>query len=533
MQVSRLGFWTQSVVAGLIAVSVATSAVAQRTRLSALERDFDDVLGNDGRRAPGLDLRGGNSLNKGAQVDLSKVQRWPLINLLKEAVAESKLLFTSVRDDSVRGPELQSSLREVTRLRDAADYAVQDLESGRELERMFPGIQKLNTDWRLLSHRLGQSPRISRKSLDIVDRIDRLERQMEQMFAVKTQLDRRALLTEFAGLASTLNNLLQELQYYDVRGNDQASEAIYEARKLGQQTQLIEDMVLDAATYDRIVQEYNRFITQWSRLLTDLRNIENRYVQRSIRNIVDSNSRIHDLLWLEHSANREHLHQLANSLIRYVDEFFNRTPLKLVMHLKNVDSILEKADNFYGTVRHFKQSVDYNDDDSTLLENYSYVEEYGTDFIRSFAQLRSSAGKVVLQEIESGIASLRAELNISGTVASVDTQKLITTAANLENQADHLKYDVNNWLERDREAYRDDALKAMEFFLQRCRRMHRLLQERPTLTQLRRESTDLNASWSSLYGYLTRCRTNDRAHMIDLAREINAALYKLESPVQL
>lgn len=532
MQVNRLGFWTRSVFAGVIVLSVATSAVAQRTRLSALERNFEDVLGNDGRRAPGLDLRGTNNLNTKPQVDLSTIQRRPLINLLKEALAEAERLFASLRDDSVRSPELYSSLQDLRRLQNAAKYAADDLERGAELERIYPGIQKLNTEWRMLSHQLGQSPRISRRSLDIVDRIDRLEREMEKMFKLKTQLNRRALVTEFAGLQSTLNNLLQELQFHDPRGNDRAGELIYDTRKLGQQARHIEDMVLDGLTYDQIVSEYNRFLTQWSGLVAELLRIDNRYIQRNIRNIVDSNSRIHNLLWLEQSANREHLHQLSNSLIRYVDEFFNRTPLKLVVHLRNVDSILEKADSFYGTVQHFKQSVDANDDDATLLDNYSYVEEYGNDFIRSFAQLRSSAGKVVLQEIESTIASLRAELNISGTVTSVDTRKLITTAADLENHADHLQFDVNNWLKREREAYREDAIKAMDQFVLRSRRMHRLLQSRPTLTELRREFSDLNKSWSDLYAYLTRCRTSDRAHMIELARDINSALYELESPLQ-
>ena len=74
MQVSRLGFWTRSVVAGVVTLSLATSAVGQRTRLSALERNFEDVLGKDGRRAPGIDLRSGtHNLNNQPQVDLKNV----------------------------------------------------------------------------------------------------------------------------------------------------------------------------------------------------------------------------------------------------------------------------------------------------------------------------------------------------------------------------------------------------------------------------------------------------------------------------
>jgi len=533
MQVSRLGLLTRSVVAGVVTVSLTTAAFAQRTRLTALERrSFEDVLGHDGRRTPGLNLRGSSSLNKQPEVDLTDVEIRPLIDLLKAAAEESKRLYTSLRNEAAHSRELQSSLQDISRLRNIATYAIQDLERGISLERLFPGIQKLSTDWRLLSHQLGQSPRIGRKSLDIVARIDRLEREMEKMLQLSPQLDRRALVNEFAGLHSVLNNLLQELQY-DSRGTDRANEIIYEIRKLGQQPRHIEDLVLDGSSYDRIVREFNRFSTQWALMLRELRPIENRYIHRGIRNIVDADSRIHNLLWLEKSVNREDLQQLANSLIRSVDEFFNRTPLRLVVHLKSVDSILEKADDFYGTVQHFKQSIDDDEDEATLLENYGYVEEYGNEFIGSFTQMRSSAAQVVLQEIESSIGSLRAELNISGTVASVDTQKLITIAASLENLADHLEFDVTNWLERDQESYHADATKAMERFVLRCRQMHRLLQSPLTLSELRDESTDLNSAWTGLYDYLTRCPTSDRAHMIDMAQDINSALYELERPLQL
>lgn len=532
MQVSRLNLCARSLIAGMVVLSLASSASGQRTRVSTLERQsLEEILDNNGRRTPGLDLPGANTLSAPSEVDLSKVDRRPLINLLKEAVDESERLYKSLRSDMSRSPELQGSVRDVMRLRAQASYFVQDLEDGRSLQRMFPEVQKLNADWRLLSHQLGQAPRISRASLDIVDRIDRLQRNMEKMFRLDPQVDRRSLVTEFAKMNSIIENLLEELQY-DVRGGDRGSELVYETRRLAQQSRHIEDMVLDGATYEQIVTEYGRFSTRWARLLKDLRPIENRYIRREIRHIVDANSTIHDLLWLDKPASREHLHQLADSLIKSVDEFFSRTPLRLVVHLKNVDSILEKADNFYGTVQHFKQSVDANDDDATLLDNYAYVEEYGTDFIRSFSKLRSSAGRVVLYEIEDSIASLRAELNISGTVSSINTRELVRTAANLDLLAEHLEDDVKRWLKRDREGYRDDALAAMARFVQRCDRMHRLLQSRPTVSELRRESDDLNQAWSALYNYLIRCRTSDRQHMADIARQINVALYELEGPLQ-
>ena len=77
-----------------------------------------------------------------------------------------------------------------------------------------------------------------------------------------------------------------------------------------------------------------------------------------------------------------------------------------------------------------------------MLECYRYVEEYGDDFVRAFEPLRSQAGRVILREIEDGILSLRNELNLAGTVTSIDTRAMLDTAAGLENLADHLDFDV-------------------------------------------------------------------------------------------
>ncbi len=522
----------QPVLVGVLALGLAvSSAHGQRTRarVSSLERTGFE-LDASGRGNPGFDFRGDSSDRSLDDVDLDNVDVRALINLLKEAISETERLYRSLRRDAQRSRELAGSLSEVRKLRTGASYIVQDLEDGRSLERLLPVIRELSSDWRLLSHQLGQAPRVSRQTLDIVNRIDGQARRMEKMFRLAPQLDRRSLVNELARLQITIENLVQELQYDSRRRNDTIT---YDARKLAQQVRQVRDLVLDGASYERTVSEYTRFVRMWEVLLKDLRSVDNRYIQRHIRNISDTDSRIHDLLWLERTTNRERLKQLADTLMRDVDEFFSRTPLRLVVDLKNVDSILDTAGDFYGTVQHFKQTVSEEEDEKALMESYTYVEQYGNEFIRAFAPLRSEAGRVVLREIEDSIASLRAELHIGGTVTSVDSRKLIDTAATLDNLADHLRFDVRNWLNRDRQAWREDALETVDRFALRCREMHRLLQKRPKLTELRRESEALNQVWSEVNQFLVRCRTEDREHIDYLRRDINAALYELEAPLAL
>ncbi len=532
MQVSRNSVWRRVLLTAVATATIAGTASAQRdrTRISSLERTSFE-LDENGRSNPGFDFRGGTSPQSIQDIDVSKVDQRALINLLKDAVSETERLYRALQRDAQQSRELQSSLSEVRKLRTGASYIIQDLEDGRRLQTLLPVVRELSSDWHLLSHQLGRAPRISRASLEIVNRIDGQARRMEQMFRLDPQLDRRALVSELARMHSVSDSLVRELEY-DPRVQGLNNNLIYDARKMSQQLQQIEGMVLDQDTYERIVDEYGRFKRMWAVLLRDLRPLDNRYIERQIGDIVSSDGRVHDLLWLEKTANREQLQQLANSLIRKVDEFFNRTPLRLVVNLQNVDSILAKAGDFYGTVHHFKDTVESTDEAEDLLESYGYVERYGHDFVDAFSALKSEAGRVVLKEIDDGIASLRAELNISGTVDSVDVTKLVTSAARLENLADHLRIDVRHWLDRDRKAWRQDALDSMDRFVQRSSRMHRLIQSRPNLAQLRDESKALNASWSELYRFLAQCRTEDRTHIEFLQNDVNSALYDLEAPLR-
>ena len=189
--------------------------------------------------------------------------------------------------------------------------------------------------------------------------------------------------------------------------------------------------------------------------------------------------------------------------------------------------------DFYGTVQNLQDCIERNESEQEIRDCYRHVEEYGLQFVRAFEPLRSSSGRVVLKEIEDGMLALRNELNIAGTVDSVDVRQLIQTAARLEVLADHLEIDVTQWLNYERPAYRQQAAQAADRFVAQAQRLHRSLQSRPTAAQLKREVDNLYVEFERIYEYLGRCRTEDRDHMKRVAYEIAAQLNKIRTPLNL
>ena len=129
--------------------------------------------------------------------------------------------------------------------------------------------------------------------------------------------------------------------------------------------------------------------------------------------------------------------------------------------------------------------------------------------------------------------ALRNELHLSGTVTSVDTAKMTPIAARLENLADHLDFDVQQWLYRDRQQFRGAALQASNKFRQRTQTIHRILASRPTATELNQHVSDLIEEWRGIYQYLGRCQTPNRSTLARLAGEIRQSIYDVSAPLQL
>jgi hypothetical protein len=340
------------------------------------------------------------------------------------------------------------------------------------------------------------------------------------------------LFSQLSVLENALYSVSDELNR-DFNGTAKTTQIVNDCRKMQQQIKRIQDMVLAQYPYENIVREYNFFERAWELTAEQLRTVSNTYVERAFDRVIQADISIHELLWLETSTNRLQLKQTADALIRSVDDFYSRTPLKLLLSFKNAQNTLQIAHDFYGTVLNFKDNLDRNESDEMIIDSYKYVEDYGAVFIRTFSTMQSQQGLVVLRQIEDGMASLRASLKLSGTVSQVDTRRLQPVASSLEGLADRLDWDVRNWLNTEKPAYRNEALQASAAFMKRTQRLSKMMNAAPTVTELQREADSLYKEWQAIYSYLSRCNTADRPYLSQGARDIRNDLTELNAQLRL
>ncbi len=522
--------------AALLTVAIASSAIAQPvSRISRTESDFDSL---DRRLAPGEigsidDALGPRSiLDSSRPIDISTIDKSKLANLMKEAFDESSRLYSLLDADYRRNPQLRSLMSDLVRLRSQTNRVNQDVAAGISLQTVVIDFRQLDADWRLFSHRMSQATGLSSATKQSLERLDNLDRQIGKLFKVEPTLDRRSLVDQLYILENSLYTIADDLDR-DINGSTTTAQLASGARKLQQQVSRITEMVLDSQSYDRIVSEHTRFERTWTVQMEQLRLVNNSYVARAVQRIVDADNQLHVLLWIEDGTSRTQLKQTADALLKDVDEFYNRTPLKLLLAFKSAAGALETADNFYGTVQNFKDNLNRNESDEMLVDSYGDVERYGTIFVRTFSVMKSQTGIVVLREIEDGIAALRSELNLGGTVNQVDTRRLLPIAASLENLADQLDLDVRNWMSVERPAYRNEVIAASSAFIKRTQRLSRLLDTEPSLAEVQKETDSLYLDWKAVYAFLGRCNTADRTNLSQVAAEVRADLTDLFSSLRL
>jgi hypothetical protein len=103
--------------------------------------------------------------------------------------------------------------------------------------------------------------------------------------------------------------------------------------------------------------------------------------------------------------NRAQLGQCMDALLRDVDEFEDRTPLKLLMEFKD-QPVLQITDDFKAAVSSLREQINLDAPRAKLEECFAPVSQHGAAFVQAWNNVKSQPAKVVLNEIADDIVNL-------------------------------------------------------------------------------------------------------------------------------
>jgi hypothetical protein len=395
---------------------------------------------------------------------------------------------------------------------------------------ILPDLQELDRDWRLLSYRLAQLRGLDSRTITQIQRLNTYAKELGRSFEISPQLDRQELLRATAALTADLHNLMDDIEI-EVPRSQQQIDLLLRGRRIEQQARQVANTVADTGDYQRVIAQYREFQRVWYPFATDLRPLNNRYIERSVRRVNEVDGSIQELLWMPHRMDREKLLYLSDVLKRDVDDFFVRAPLKLMIELPNSDQVLVVADEFYGVCENFTDVVKRGEETERMVDAYRYIEDSWRSFSAIFRPLKSQAAQQVLAEIGSNIVAMGEALQVQGGGYDGDYNQhnALEIAASLDNLSRHLENDIGQWLSVRTVNYRDYALQDAAQFRQSCQRIHEMLTRRVDDRELAREADQLTRDWKLVYEHIQRCTTAEKPHLQRMASEISPQVVELRT----
>ena len=388
-------------------------------------------------------------------------------------------------------------------------------------------LLQLDADWRELAYRLESVRGVPDEMLDLVKDINDADHKIRQLIGISPQLDRRQIYLKAAGLVADLENLQEDLA--SELGNGQ--EAQVYRRSVGRLRQIVLNLISvvrdersDAAV---IVEEYKQFETLWTPLVAKLRTEEDRYIERGLRRVAATAGEIHQLLLLPQTMDQTQFVYLASVLKKDIDEFFERTPLILVMHLPKSKQALAAADQFYTACAQFTEIANRGADQNQILNAFRKIEQAERAFIDVYRDVDSDKAIAVLNRISRSVSTLRSSLQIQED--GFDSQAAEDLAASIQNFTEQIEIAAKRWFEQDRQPFTASCLQDANDMTDRAAQLHDDIVAGKPIGELKNEMTELYDTWRRVYGYLIKCQTDDRPVLGRISSKLTPAMVDLRA----
>ena len=454
--------------------------------------------------------------------DLSGLDIREVRQVLDRFSNDVQQMHSDLKNEARQNRNLRYFDGDLSRLRARIWYVADLARTTNDLRRVASEYQGIDREWRTLAHQLGRVNGVSRVLLSNISSINQLDSRLGDLFHLSPQLNHREIISQLAAMDADMNNLIDEIELE--LGRSKSRRYTSEVRRLQQQARFLEGTVSDRDEYNEIVREFNAFREPWYQLAAQLRSVRVRDIDRSARNVTSALHSIEQLLWVTGQSDRTHLLHLTQSLMRDVDEFYGRTPLRMLLQLPDSQYALNTATEFYGMCENFEDSVKNNQNDSGLHDDYGYVAEASSQFLRAFSGLRSQAARAVLKQIEDSMVALREEMQYSGDVV-IDP---IALGDKLKYLAEHADEDIDIWIKRDRPTFGREVSIAARQFVDGTRDLHSSIERNSSDREIARQAKSLSDQWYQTYmKYLRKANENDSKHFAEISAEIYEALYDL------
>ncbi len=446
--------------------------------------------------------------------------------LLSDFADQSSVLTRAIDDERRRVPSVRAYFSDALKIRARAYYASQQAEKTESPYQIAQDYREVDQDFRLLSSGLRQVRGLSRAVSRPVIAMEKIDKEITGMLKIRPQLNYVKLSRQCASLSAGFRNLLEDIKFELPRSTNR-TELLSDGRRLSQQAEYLASIASDRASHADVSREYKRFSDLWKPYSNRLRNVNNRYVERNARRINQSNRDVRELLWLPHQVDRTQLVHLTKMLMKDVDEFFTRAPLKLLINLPRRSSVLTDSSEFYKVCENFVKNVNAGDKNEDLIEDFNDIENSFRLFHETFHEVKSQKAHTVMSEVASRIQSLRRELKVQD--GYFDRNEALELAAAIDNLASRMNSDVDRWIGRSDSAIARQARRDSTDFVKASHTLNLDIERGKSIAKISDQADHLFELWGTLHKYIPRADEETRFAMQRTSARLTPYLVDLQT----
>jgi hypothetical protein len=422
---------------------------------------------------------------------------------------ESSGLITALRHEERYSPSVRPLLVDAIAVKAASDVLAQKSAQVRSEQLLMDDVQNLDRQWRILSHRLGQTPALGAPSQAHVSRLDGYDQKLCQLCKITPQLDAAATIGLAMALITNLENLQEDVGI-DLRDRNDRDAILSEGRTMQVQMEQVAAAVSRGAPRADVVARYQQGYAQWQQFAAKIGSVESESVARNIHRIDQINGQMHELLWLEQSVDRGTLKHLASYLERGVDKLFRFVPVSVLLSTQDPEQGITTAREFRELCRSLSKSSGSNAGMDDLQWDFRLLQVEWQQVRELVGPLGIAGMPQLIARVDWSIEALRESLQIE---AVLDRRTIAHLSASIDELSVSLDRDLRRQVGTSRHyspQLRSQLLAQSHAFHEAAHGLNENVSRGAQPAQLKQYSNGVAENWRQLAPLLSQLNESDR-----------------------
>lgn len=429
-------------------------------------------------------------------------------------------------------PELRALLNDILRIRATATVLSNNARQTNSAATLAPTLQDLDEQWRLFAGKLLQVTGLSQSARQRAQRLSEYDQLMLDTLGIKPQLDHTELIRQTAALGAAITHLIDDIEI-EIEPSTQRQQLLLDGRRVLEQIRYVSRIAEQTVGSQMLVDEYQRFRQGWYNFAARLRQYDNRYIDRSSRRIERLDRDIRELLWISDTIDQPQILSLSMGLHQDVEDLLDKVTLRNLLDFADGPQLLQNATTLRDRCQHLISVFDGDTSRDEIVTAFRSVVAAWAPVNSRLDSTSLPQARNTLKEIQETIGTLEATL---GVRQAFDRERSVQVAATLENLSDHMHFEVNNYVIRQRQRNAPVPANLMErasALREDSHLLHRAVATSDDSRYLKQHSQRIVHTWNQLHGSLSQIIPAERQQIQRLAAQITPLLVEIQTTFEL